>query len=130
MKARSTQDRAKYSGEPRADGTHAGAVVRVVDLSQAGYLDSAGFAVLNRLLAKPALAIVVAPGSAQRTAAHLMGRIPLHVETGFLEGPDGFDVWFRIRPARGREHVLGHQLGKLLEVPRQRRQLRGLPGRR
>jgi hypothetical protein len=73
MKARSTQDRAKYSGEPRADGTHAGAVVRVVDLSQAGYLDSAGFAVLNRLLATPALAIVVAPGGAQRTAPHLMG---------------------------------------------------------
>ena len=45
----------------------------MVDLSQAGYLDSAGFAVLDRLLAKAALAVVVAPGSVLHAAAQLMG---------------------------------------------------------
>ena len=49
----------------------------VVDLSQASYLDSAGFAVLDRLLAKAALAVVVSPGSVLRTAAELMS-IPIH----------------------------------------------------
>ena len=49
----------------------------VVDLSGAGYLDSAGFAVLDRLLARTALAVVVAPGSVLRTAAQLVG-VPIH----------------------------------------------------
>jgi anti-sigma B factor antagonist len=49
----------------------------VVDLSQAGYLDSAGFAVVDRLLATTALAVVVTPGSVLRTAAQLMG-IPIN----------------------------------------------------
>jgi anti-sigma B factor antagonist len=49
----------------------------VIDLSGAGYLDSAGFAVLDRLLARTALAVVVAPGSVLRTAAQLVS-VPFH----------------------------------------------------
>lgn len=49
----------------------------VVDLSRTGYLDSAGFAVLDHLLAKAALAVVVTPGSVLRTAAELMS-IPIY----------------------------------------------------
>lgn len=49
----------------------------VVDLSGTGYLDSAGFAVLDRLLARTALAVVAAPGSVLRTAAQLVG-VPVH----------------------------------------------------
>jgi anti-sigma B factor antagonist len=49
----------------------------VVDLSDAGYFDSAGFAVLDRLLGEGALAVVVAPGSVVRTAMTLMN-MPFH----------------------------------------------------
>jgi anti-sigma B factor antagonist len=49
----------------------------VVDLSGASYVDSAGFAVLDRLLARTVLAIVLVPGSVLRTAAQLIG-IPFH----------------------------------------------------
>ena len=65
----------------------------VVDLSQASYLDSAGFAVLDRLLAKAALAVVVSPGSVLRTAAELMS-IPIHdtvEQPGPSCGPDDDD---------------------------------------
>lgn len=44
----------------------------VVDLSEAGYFDSAGFAVLDDLLGRLPLAIVVVPGSLIRTAMALM----------------------------------------------------------
>ena len=50
------------------------------------------------------------------------------IEAGFLIGPDGPDVRVRIRPARGGDHVFGHELGELPEVPWQREQLRGLAG--
>jgi anti-sigma B factor antagonist len=53
----------------------------VIDLSQAGYLDSAGFAALDRLFAKTALAVVIAPDSVLRTAAQLMG-LPVHDTVG------------------------------------------------
>ncbi len=49
----------------------------VIDLSDVGYFDSAGFAVLDHLLAKAALAVVVTPGSVLRTAAELMS-IPIY----------------------------------------------------
>ncbi len=45
----------------------------VIDLSGVGYFDSAGFAVLDRLLSQGALAVAVAPGSVVRTAMALMG---------------------------------------------------------
>jgi anti-sigma B factor antagonist len=45
----------------------------VVDLSSVGYFDSAGFAVLDKLLSRSRVAVVVAPGSVIRTAMTLMG---------------------------------------------------------
>lgn len=44
----------------------------IVDLSQAGYFDSAGFAVLDRLLSQKCMAVVAAPGSVVRTAMTLL----------------------------------------------------------
>lgn len=49
----------------------------VVDLSEVGYFDSAGFAVLDQLLGEARLAIVVAPGSVVRTAMSLLN-LPFH----------------------------------------------------
>jgi anti-anti-sigma factor len=49
----------------------------VVDLSSVGFLDSAGFAMLDDLLSRAGLAIVVSPASVVRTAASLMN-IPFH----------------------------------------------------
>lgn len=49
----------------------------VVDLSQAEYLDSAGFAVLARLLTRRQLAAVAAPGTVARSAMTLLG-LPVH----------------------------------------------------
>jgi anti-sigma B factor antagonist len=44
----------------------------IVDLSDVGYFDSAGFAVLDRLLSRGTVAVVVAPGSVVHTAMALM----------------------------------------------------------
>ena len=44
----------------------------VIDLSDVGYFDSAGFAVLDRLLSQGTVAVVVAPGSVVQTAMTLM----------------------------------------------------------
>jgi anti-sigma B factor antagonist len=49
----------------------------VVDLSSVGYLDSAGFAVLDDLLSRTELAIVVSPASVIRAAVSLMD-MPFH----------------------------------------------------
>lgn len=49
----------------------------VVDLSEVGYFDSAGFAVLDLLIGEGVLAVVVAPGSVVRTAMTLMD-LPFH----------------------------------------------------
>jgi anti-anti-sigma factor len=49
----------------------------VLDLSRAAYFDSAGFAMVYRLLGRAALAVVVSPDSPLRTAATLIG-LPLH----------------------------------------------------
>lgn len=44
----------------------------VIDLSDVGYFDSAGFAVLDRLLAYGTVAVVAPPGSVVRTAMTLL----------------------------------------------------------
>jgi anti-sigma B factor antagonist len=44
----------------------------IVDLGSVGYFDSAGFAVLDRLLAQFQVAVVVPPGSVARTAMSLL----------------------------------------------------------
>jgi anti-sigma B factor antagonist len=49
----------------------------IVDLSEVGYFDSAGFAVLDRLLSQRSMAVVIAPASVVRTAMTLMG-LPFH----------------------------------------------------
>lgn len=49
----------------------------IIDLSRAGYFDSAGFAVLDRLLARQPVAIVAAPGSILSAAMTLL-RLPFH----------------------------------------------------
>jgi anti-sigma B factor antagonist len=49
----------------------------VVDLSRISYFDSAGFAVLDRLLSQHAMAVVIMPASVVRTAMTLMG-LPFH----------------------------------------------------
>ncbi len=49
----------------------------VVDLSAVGYFDSAGFAVLDRMLAGTGMAVVVAPDSVVRTAMTLI-HLPFH----------------------------------------------------
>ena len=54
-----------------------GAGATILDVSPVGYFDSAGFAVLDRLLSTGSLIIVISPTSVLRRAATLMG-IPLH----------------------------------------------------
>jgi anti-sigma B factor antagonist len=49
----------------------------IVDLSNVLYLDSAGFAALDKLLAQGAAVIVLDPNSPVHTAASLM-RVPCH----------------------------------------------------
>lgn len=49
----------------------------IVDLSSVGYFDSAGFAVLDRLLDQAAVAVVAPPGSVVRTAMSLLN-LPFH----------------------------------------------------
>lgn len=49
----------------------------VLDLSPASYFDSAGFAILDRLLGDGYLQVVMAPSSIMRRAATLMG-VPVH----------------------------------------------------
>lgn len=53
----------------------------VVDLSRVGYLDSAGFAVLDCLLVQQPLAVVVSPEGVMRTAMVLM-HLPFHDSIG------------------------------------------------
>jgi anti-sigma B factor antagonist len=45
----------------------------VLDLSDMCYLDSAGFAILDQLLATDTITVVLAPDSHLRKAAHLIG---------------------------------------------------------
>lgn len=49
----------------------------IVDLGCVGYFDSAGFAVLDRLLSRGRLAVVAPPGSVVRPAIALMD-LPFH----------------------------------------------------
>jgi anti-anti-sigma factor len=49
----------------------------IVDLTRAGYFDSAGLAVLDRLLARQPIAIVAAPASILRAALTLL-HLPFH----------------------------------------------------
>ncbi|MBF6330430.1 STAS domain-containing protein [Nocardia transvalensis] len=51
----------------------------VLELSHLGYLDSAGFAALDRLLADDAVVLVLAPGSPIRRAAELV-HLPFHAD--------------------------------------------------
>jgi len=44
----------------------------IVDLSQVGYFDSAGFAALDQLLSEASVAVAVSPGSAVRAAMTLL----------------------------------------------------------
>lgn len=52
----------------------------VVDLSRLRYLDSAGFAALDRLLVERSVLIVIAPDSLVRRAAVVM-ELPFHADT-------------------------------------------------
>ena len=49
----------------------------IVDLSLVGYFDSAGFAMIDRLLDQAPIVVVISPGSAVRTAAELVN-LPFH----------------------------------------------------
>src|SRR5260370_264807 len=49
----------------------------IVDLSLVDYFDSAGFAMIDRLLGQAPVAVVISPGSAVRTAAELVN-LPFH----------------------------------------------------
>lgn len=49
----------------------------ILDLTPLQYLDSAGFAVLDRILAAGSLRLVISPSSVLRRAAVLMG-VPFH----------------------------------------------------
>lgn len=49
----------------------------VVDLSSVGYFDSAGFAVLDRLISRSPVAVVVPPRGVVRTAMSLLN-LPFH----------------------------------------------------
>lgn len=49
----------------------------IVDLSLVDYLDSAGFAMIDRLLGQAPVAVVISPGSVMRTAAELVS-LPFH----------------------------------------------------
>lgn len=44
----------------------------IIDLSPAMYFDSAGFAMIDQLLHDASVAVVIAPGSALRTAAEIV----------------------------------------------------------
>jgi ABC-type transporter Mla MlaB component len=57
--------------------TRLGSGPLIVDLSQADYFDSAGFAVLARLLIRGHLTAVAAPGSVACSAMTLLG-LPFH----------------------------------------------------
>jgi anti-anti-sigma factor len=52
----------------------------ILQLSGLGYLDSAGFAALDRLLAQGAIVVVLSPESVVHTAAQLM-ELPFHHDT-------------------------------------------------
>ncbi|MCM6775047.1 STAS domain-containing protein [Nocardia sp. CDC159] len=52
----------------------------LLELSRLGYLDSAGFAALDRLLADDAVVLVLAPDSPIRRAAELVD-LPFHGDT-------------------------------------------------
>jgi len=49
----------------------------IVDLSLVDYLDSAGFAMIDRLLDEAPVAVVISPGSVIRPAAELIN-LPFH----------------------------------------------------
>lgn len=49
----------------------------IIDLSLVDYLDSAGFAMIDRLLGQVPVAVVISPGSVVRTAAELVD-LPFH----------------------------------------------------
>jgi anti-sigma B factor antagonist len=49
----------------------------IVDLSLVDYFDSAGFAMIDRLLGQAPVAVVISPGSTVRTAAVLVN-LPFH----------------------------------------------------
>ena len=49
----------------------------IVDLSHVDYFDSAGFAMIDRLLGQVPIALVISPGSVVRTAAELVD-LPFH----------------------------------------------------
>nr|WP_225953331.1 STAS domain-containing protein [Kibdelosporangium phytohabitans] len=53
----------------------------VLDLSELCYFDSAGFAVLDRVLSEGPVIVVLTPGSKLRKAATLMG-LPYHDDAG------------------------------------------------
>lgn len=53
----------------------------IMDLSDVGYFDSAGFAVLDQLISQGTLAVVVPSGSVVQTAMTMMG-LPVHHTTG------------------------------------------------
>lgn len=49
----------------------------IVDLSLVDYFDSAGFAMIDRLLGQAPVAVVISPGSVVRTAAEMVN-LPFH----------------------------------------------------
>ena len=49
----------------------------IIDLSLVSYFDSAGFAMIDRLLGQAPVALVISPGSVVRTAAELVD-LPFH----------------------------------------------------
>jgi anti-sigma B factor antagonist len=49
----------------------------IVDLSLVDYFDSAGFAMIDRLLGQAPVAVVISPSSVVRTAAELV-KLPFH----------------------------------------------------
>ncbi len=81
------------AGQLRQDLTDLSSGPVIVDLSDVGYFDSAGFAVLDRLLSRGTVAVVVAPGSVVRTAMALMA-LSFHdsvaaARASLLAGPPG-----------------------------------------
>lgn len=61
----------------------------VVDLSDLTYMDSAGFAELDRMLARGAIVVVLPQDSALRKAAALIG-LPCHDDVGTAVAAAGF----------------------------------------
>ena len=49
----------------------------IIDLSLVDYFDSAGFAMIDRLLGEAPVAVVISPGSVARTSAELVN-LPFH----------------------------------------------------